>query len=127
MEKNLKVKNLRKGRENLEMSLGEYAGFIAFGIFTTNIIALNPGDLPGYIIGAFVFSILFMKIFNSLFSRLERLSLGFILTSLIAGSCASYGVIVAFKNAGLLLQINGILWLFLGIVIMKFNVDSILE
>lgn len=109
------------------MGFGEYAGLISFGIFTTNIIALNPGDLPGLIIGAFVFSLILMKVFNSIFYGLEKLKIGFVVISIVAGLCASYGMIISFKNLELLFRFNGMLWLGLGIIIMKFNIDSMLE
>jgi len=113
-------------KKEVNMGIGEYIGFLTFGILSTGAVALRPQDLPLLIMGAFVFSIIFIKFFNWSYYEIGKSRFSFIIFGVIAGIFASIGIKIS-TDMGLILKINGVLWMFMAICLMKFNLDTILE
>jgi hypothetical protein len=108
------------------MPIGEYTGLLAFGIISTGVLAYRPTDLPLFVIGALVFSILIARVINFTYNKIKDTRYNFLILSIIGGIVASIGVIISTKT-GIVIKFNGILWLFMGITVMKFNIDHFLE
>lgn len=122
-----KCKNPYKNKKKRgKMGIGEYASFLTFGIISTGALVYRPMDLPLFILGAFVFSLIIAKFINWAYFQINKSKINFIILSFIAGMLAFIGIWVSTKT-GLIFKINGVLWMFMGILIMKFNLDDILE
>jgi hypothetical protein len=123
----LKDRNLiKREKRGFKMAIGEYAGFLTFGILSTGALAYRPTDLPLLILGAFVFSLIFMKFTNWSFYNISKTRINFVIFSIIAGIIASIGILISTKT-GIIIKINGTLWLFMAVSIMKYNLDYLLE
>lgn len=123
--KNIKrLKYLEK--RDKKMGIGEYVGFLTFGILSTGAIAYNPGDLSLFILGAVLISILIYKFANFAYGHINKFKLGFLVTSLIGGILSSVGLVILLKNQNFWLMINGFTWIMMGVVLVKFNLDDVI-
>lgn len=108
------------------MAIGEYAGILTFGIIGTGALAYNPSYLELFIIGGVVFSILFAKVTNWAYFKINRSKVNFLIFGLIAGIIASIGIFIS-SNHGIILKLNGSIWLVMAIGLMKSNLDEVLK
>lgn len=123
----LKYRNDYKyNKKRYKMGFGEYASLLLFGIFTTEIVKQMPEQLPLLLLGGFVISLFLMKLFNWVYFKIEDSKINYVVWGIIGGITASVGIIIASQNI-LFFQIKGLLWIALGVVVMKFNIDGILK
>lgn len=121
-EQNLKYNN--KG--GVKMGIGEYVGLLSFGIISTGALAYRPMDLPLFVVGAFVFALIFVKITNWAYYQINQSKVSFVIFGILAGIFAAIGILISTK-VGMFVKVNGILWMFMAITLMKFNLDEILQ
>ncbi len=123
----LKHRNSYKdNKKRFKMGFGEYASFLTFGIISTGAIALHPQQLPLLILGAFIISLMLSKLYNLMVLQIGKSSVNFLIFALVGGIIAFIGMMVIMKE-GLLFKINGTIWLFMSVLIMKYNVDNLLR
>lgn len=108
------------------MGVGEYVGLLSFGIISTGAIAYNPQDLPLFIIGAVVIAMLLLKATNYGYKKINKLEYGFVIVSLMGGIIASIGLAIFLTKTNVWLIINGLSWIMMGVVLVKYNLDEII-
>ena len=109
------------------MGFGEYVGLLSFGIMTTGAIALRPSDLPLLVISAVVFSILIYKFTKYAHKEINQLNYGYLIMSFLGGILSSIGFVIFLKTQNMWLIFNGISWVMMGVILVKFSLEEIFQ